>query len=99
MYWQSMRGGTTLLIPYCYCAAQLFFPTVAAYMLVSFFQGGAGTGSGGMLNNLRSYLWIPIAQDAYRYGSPCACAGCSPEPGDIQNVNFLGWQEVACGAG
>jgi hypothetical protein len=46
--------------------AQLFFPTVIAYMVVSFIQGGAGTGGSGMLNNLRSYLWIPIAQNAYR---------------------------------
>ncbi len=37
-----------------------------AYMVVSFIQGGAGTGGSGMLNNLRSYLWIPIAQNAYR---------------------------------
>lgn len=46
---------------------QIFYPFVLLYMLAAFFQGGAGTGSMGLLNNLRSYLWIPIAQNAYRH--------------------------------
>lgn len=45
---------------------QVFYPVVFLYMLASFFQGGAGTGSSGMLNNARSYLWIPIGQNAFR---------------------------------
>ena len=45
---------------------QVFYPIVFLYMLASFFQGGAGTGSSGMLNNARSYLWIPIGQNAFR---------------------------------
>ena len=45
------------------CSTQVVF----LYMLASFFQGGAGTGSSGMLNNARSYLWIPIGQNAFRY--------------------------------
>ncbi|CAL5222423.1 g4785 [Coccomyxa viridis] len=44
----------------------VFYPIVFLYMLASFFQGGAGTGSSGMLNNARSYLWIPIGQNAFR---------------------------------
>ena len=47
----------------------MFYPVVFLYMLASFFQGGAGTGSSGMLNNARSYLWIPIGQNAFRYPS------------------------------
>ena len=47
--------------------AQIFYPVVLLYMVAAFFQGGAGTGSSGLLNNLRSYLWIPIAQNAYRH--------------------------------
>lgn len=45
---------------------QVFYPFVLFYMIAAFLQGGAGTASMGMLNNLRQYLWIPITQDAYR---------------------------------
>jgi ATP-binding cassette subfamily B (MDR/TAP) protein 6 len=45
---------------------QVFYPAILLYMLAAFFQGGPGTGSMGLLNNMRSYLWIPIAQNAYR---------------------------------
>lgn len=48
-----------------YCT-QVFYPFVLFYMIAAFLQGGAGTASMGMLNNLRQYLWIPITQDAYR---------------------------------
>lgn len=34
---------------------------VLIYVAVKFLQGG-GTGGVGFLNNLRSYLWIPIQQ-------------------------------------
>lgn len=44
----------------------MFFPYVALYLGAAFLQGGAGTGSNGLLNNLRSWLWIPISQSAYR---------------------------------
>ena len=59
------------MAPVCCVCGQLFFPTVLLYMVVSFIQGGAGTGGSGMLNNLRSYLWIPIAQNAYRCLHAC----------------------------
>ncbi|KAK9823014.1 hypothetical protein WJX81_007044 [Elliptochloris bilobata] len=45
---------------------QVFFPYVALYLGAAFLQGGAGTGSIGLLNNLRNWLWIPISQSAYR---------------------------------
>ena len=45
---------------------QVFYPFVLFYMIAAFLQGGAGTASMGMLNNLRQYLWIPITQDAFR---------------------------------
>ncbi|CAL8467522.1 g7060 [Coccomyxa elongata] len=44
----------------------IFYPYALLYMVAAFFQGGAGTGATGLLNNLRSYLWIPIAQNAFR---------------------------------
>ena len=47
-------------------ARQVFFPYVALYLGAAFLQGGAGTGSNGLLNNMRSWLWIPISQSAYR---------------------------------
>ncbi len=46
---------------------QIFYPYALLYMVAAFFQGGAGTGATGLLNNLRSYLWIPIAQNAFRH--------------------------------
>lgn len=45
---------------------QVFYPFVLFYMVAAFLQGGAGTASNGLLNNLRQFLWIPITQDAYR---------------------------------
>ena len=62
--------GETVILP-CYrqCTefwVQVFYPFVLFYMIAAFLQGGAGTASMGMLNNLRQYLWIPITQDAYR---------------------------------
>lgn len=44
----------------------LFYPWVAYYMLSTFLQGGTGGGTVGILPNLRSYLWIPISQSAYK---------------------------------
>lgn len=70
-------------------SAQVFYPVVLLYMLAAFFQGGAGTGSSGMLNNARSYLWIPIGQNAFRcvsLGSPMhlpAHAGCMMHPSSL----------------
>ena len=55
-----------LLIEQSDACLQVFYPVVFLYMLAAFFQGGAGTGSSGMLNNARSYLWIPIGQNAFR---------------------------------
>ncbi|KAK9816458.1 hypothetical protein WJX72_000550 [[Myrmecia] bisecta] len=45
---------------------QVFYPFVLAYMVVAFLQGGPGTGSMGIMSNLRQYLWIPTTQNAYR---------------------------------
>ncbi|KAL3160766.1 hypothetical protein ABBQ38_009179 [Trebouxia sp. C0009 RCD-2024] len=45
---------------------QVFYPFVLFYMIAAFLQGGAGTASMGMLNNLRQFLWIPITQNAFR---------------------------------
>lgn len=46
--------------------SELFYPWVAYYMLSSFLQGGTGGGTVGLLPNLRSFLWIPISQSAYK---------------------------------
>ena len=46
--------------------AKLLAPWEALYLAAVFFQGGAGGGITGFLNNLRSWLWIPVSQDAYR---------------------------------
>lgn len=46
---------------------QVFYPFVLFYMIAAFLQGGAGTASMGMLNNLRQFLWIPITQNAFRF--------------------------------
>ena len=44
---------------------EVFFPWVMIYLIISFFQGGVGA-LFGILNNIRSYLWIRIGQDSYR---------------------------------
>jgi ATP-binding cassette subfamily B (MDR/TAP) protein 6 len=36
------------------------------YLAAIFFQGGAGGGITGFVNNARQWLWIPVSQDAYR---------------------------------
>jgi ATP-binding cassette subfamily B (MDR/TAP) protein 6 len=41
-------------------------PWVLLYLGTVFFQGGAGGGMMGAVNNLRQVLWIPVGQDAYR---------------------------------
>lgn len=46
--------------------SSLFYPWVAYYMLSTFLQGGTGGGTVGILPNLRTYLWIPISQSAYK---------------------------------
>ncbi|KAK9864361.1 hypothetical protein WJX84_009107 [Apatococcus fuscideae] len=45
---------------------QVFSPWVLSYIVISFFQGGPGTASSGLMNNCRQFLWIPITQNAYR---------------------------------
>ena len=40
----------------------LAYPWVFAYLVVLFFQGGAGGGVVGFINNVRSYIWIPVSQ-------------------------------------
>ncbi|EFJ49390.1 hypothetical protein VOLCADRAFT_59332 [Volvox carteri f. nagariensis] len=44
----------------------LVWPWVVLYLVAVFFQGGAGGGVVGFINNIRSFLWIPVAQDSYR---------------------------------
>lgn len=46
----------------------LAVPWVLLYLAAVFFQGGAGGGVVGFINNMRSYLWIPVSQDAFRQG-------------------------------
>ncbi len=41
-------------------------PWVVAYLAAIFFQGGAGGGMMGALNNLRQVLWLPVAQDSFK---------------------------------
>ncbi|KAG2483230.1 hypothetical protein HYH03_017887 [Edaphochlamys debaryana] len=49
-----------------YTLGQLVWPWIALYLTAVFFQGGAGGGIVGFINNVRSFLWIPVTQDAYR---------------------------------
>lgn len=42
--------------------SDLVNPWVLLYLGAVFFQGGAGGGIVGAINNLRTFLWIPIAQ-------------------------------------
>eukprot|EP00798_Chlamydomonas_sp_ICE-L_P028995 gene28995-32187_t len=44
----------------------LVYPWPVLYLSCILFQGGAGGGMTGLINNLRSYLWIPVAQDAFK---------------------------------
>ncbi|GFH15578.1 mitochondrial half-size ABC transporter, membrane protein [Haematococcus lacustris] len=39
---------------------------VPLYLVAILFQGGAGGGMVGVINNLRQLMWIPVSQDAYR---------------------------------
>lgn len=57
---------TTTTPPPAFAAWQVFAPWVLLYIAAYFFQGGSGGGVVGIISNLRSYLWIPIAQDSYR---------------------------------
>ena len=45
--------------------------------LPSLVQGGVGGGAVGLVSNLRSYLWIPISQNSYRW----VCQGCVQKGG------------------
>ena len=64
----------------------VFWPWVAFYLSLSLLQGGMGSGgAGGLLNNLRQYLWIPVGQQAYRYLSRVVgrVGCCSALPRDV----------------
>lgn len=50
----------------CMCAANPCCHRELLYLAAIFFQGGAGGGITGFVNNLRQWLWIPVSQDAYR---------------------------------
>eukprot|EP00967_Tisochrysis_lutea_P022827 scaffold26064_cov19-Tisochrysis_lutea.AAC.2 len=41
---------------------------VNALVLPFLSQGGAGGGTVGIISNLRSFIWVPVGQDAYRWG-------------------------------
>ena len=58
---------TTQMVNGAAHSLQVFYPFVLFYMVAAFLQGGAGTASMGMLNNLRQFLWIPITQNAFRF--------------------------------
>eukprot|EP00878_Enallax_costatus_P015689 GHUV01016437.1.p1 GENE.GHUV01016437.1~~GHUV01016437.1.p1 ORF type:complete len:820 (+),score=192.83 GHUV01016437.1:571-3030(+) len=45
---------------------KLVEPWELLYLAAIFFQGGAGGGITGFVNNARQWLWIPVTQDAYR---------------------------------
>ncbi|WIA21925.1 hypothetical protein OEZ85_004292 [Tetradesmus obliquus] len=45
---------------------KLLKPWELLYLAAIFFQGGAGGGITGFVNNARQWLWIPVSQDAYR---------------------------------
>lgn len=42
----------------------VFWPWVFWYLVLYFLQGGSG--GGGLLNNIRTLLWIPLTQRAYK---------------------------------
>jgi hypothetical protein len=48
--------------------AVAFVPWVAAWLGLYLLQGGGGGGGAiGLLSNVRSFLWIPISQNSFRY--------------------------------
>lgn len=57
-----------LLLPFHRCGRELL------YLGAIFFQGGAGGGITGFVNNARQWLWIPVSQDAYRWTCPIVFA-------------------------
>lgn len=44
---------------------QVFYPVILLYMVAAFLQGGTAV-SMGLLNNVRTFLFIRVSQDAYR---------------------------------
>ena len=79
-------------------SAQIFYPYALLYMVAAFFQGGAGTGATGLLNNLRSYLWIPIAQNAFRHVAPTSPT-CPEKLSSTRGTNSHGWVRLLSGCG
>ena len=67
---------------------QVFYPFVLFYMIAAFLQGGAGTASMGMLNNLRQYLWIPITQDAFRQADVHSETWRTIECSELTDMNY-----------
>eukprot|EP00201_Polytomella_parva_P019082 CAMPEP_0175051040 /NCGR_PEP_ID=MMETSP0052_2-20121109/7575_1 /TAXON_ID=51329 ORGANISM="Polytomella parva, Strain SAG 63-3" /NCGR_SAMPLE_ID=MMETSP0052_2 /ASSEMBLY_ACC=CAM_ASM_000194 /LENGTH=815 /DNA_ID=CAMNT_0016315273 /DNA_START=575 /DNA_END=3023 /DNA_ORIENTATION=- len=49
-----------------YSWLQLMSPWVVLYLTAFFFQGGSGGGTVGIVNNIRSFLWVPVSQDAFK---------------------------------
>eukprot|EP00873_Tetraselmis_striata_P028768 jgi/Tetstr1/449032/TSEL_003800.t1 len=54
------EGGS--VVPF----AAAFFPWCFYWLVFYVIQGGTGGGSVGLIQNLRSYLWIPVTQRAYK---------------------------------
>lgn len=52
----------------------LLEPWELLYLAAIFFQGGAGGGITGFVNNARQWLWIPVSQDAYRWDQKHGCS-------------------------
>jgi ATP-binding cassette subfamily B (MDR/TAP) protein 6 len=50
----------------------LLAPWELLYLAALFFQGGGGGGITGFINNLRTWLWIPVSQVM-----GCECAVCA----------------------
>ncbi|PNW75764.1 hypothetical protein CHLRE_12g561550v5 [Chlamydomonas reinhardtii] len=61
-----LKGGGDDADPSAVNFGALVWPWIILYLAAVFFQGGAGGGIVGFINNMRSYLWIPVSQDAYR---------------------------------
>ncbi|GAX77414.1 hypothetical protein CEUSTIGMA_g4860.t1, partial [Chlamydomonas eustigma] len=49
-----------------YSLKDILYPWTVLYIAAIFFQGGGGGAFMGVLNQARAYLWIPVAQDAFR---------------------------------
>lgn len=61
-----MYNPSLVTSPIAWQFLQVFYPVILLYMIAAFLQGGPAV-SMGMLNNVRTYLFIRVSQDAYRF--------------------------------